>query len=301
MKLSIVLIFTLFIQGCALPKPKTTSILGQPDTVNKLSDDMSLALKTLYLAGYSKGFSDVEQNPGTGSPSVISTAGTIGYFTGVLNPIAGPSFGLSSSAMGWMSLTQGLADKRTVADHLDRQLMAYIPKSLAKTEEDANRLVAESLTNAVARMDGLEGLVYELVTVNYDHAPSVDFKQFTIKTDRNLFYDGDEGVIQGSLRYKRPVRLFYMNQAKLKTVQQTPYTDQEAWLVSVKLYLTPYSELSKRAISIEYADLANQLPDWCFIFKLIDNVPVILNKQEAHLFVKTTHQETVQNKPTSNP
>jgi hypothetical protein len=300
MKLAIMLISVLFIQGCALPKPTSMPVLGQPDLVNVLSDDMSVALKTLYLAGYSKGFSDAEPNPGGGSASIINTAGTIGYFSGALRPIVGPSFGLSGTTMGWLSLTQGLANKRTASDYLDRQLIAYIPKSLAKTEIDAERILAESVTNAVAQMDAIDYLEYENMTVHYDHAPTIDVRQVLIKTKYKLFYDDNEGFSQGTLKYKQPVRLFYMKPAKLKSVQQTPYSDQEAWLLSTKLYLTPYDELSKRSISLEYVDLANQLPEWCFIFKSIDNVPVVLNKQQAHLFVKPTHQKTAQKTPASN-
>lgn len=292
------IILTLFIQGCSVPQKKQTVDL---DEAGILFENMSIAIKTLYLAGVSNGFSDIDQNLGSGSPSVINTAGTVGYFTGVLNPIQGPSFGLSSSTMGWLSLTQGLADKRTPSDKLDRRLMAYIPKSIAKTEMDAKLLMAESMANAIARMDRLDNVKYEVMTINYDNVPNIDFRQVLIKTDRKLFYDGDENVTQGSLRYKRPARLLYMNAAKLKSVKQTPYSNQESWLLTTKLHLTQYSEISKHAISIEYVDLAKQLPEWCFIFKLIDNVPVVLNQDKAHLFVKPTNLKAAHNSSASSP
>jgi hypothetical protein len=108
MKLTKLILLTLLLQGCATNQSQHNNVVESSDKVSVSIDNMSIALKTLYLAGFSKGMSDTQANPGSTSPSIISTTATVGYFTGDLATLGGPSLSFSSSAMGWLSLTQGL-------------------------------------------------------------------------------------------------------------------------------------------------------------------------------------------------
>jgi hypothetical protein len=169
--------------------------------------------------------------------------------------------------------------------------MAYIPKSLAKTQGEAKLLLTKSVAEALARMDSLESVKTEIIDTPIDSVPGLIMQNVQFKTDQNLFVNEGEGVSRDSLKNQRLVRLGYINPGKVKSVEKSPIYEQDSWIVTTKINLTPYTEMSKQYIALEYVELAKQLPEWCFIFKLLNNVPVILNQEKAHLFIKPTDQK----------
>jgi hypothetical protein len=299
MKLTKLILLTLVLQGCATNQSQHNNAVGSSNDVSVSIDNMSIALKTLYLAGFSEGISDTQANTGSTNPSIINSAGTLAYFTGDLASLGGPSFSFSGSQMGWLSLTQGLRGNVRPTDKLDRMIMAYIPKSLAKTQGEAKLLLAKSVAEALARMDSQKGVKPETFDETVDFAPEITMQHMVFQTDRNLFVNGVEGVSQGTMKHGRPVRAAYFNHYIVKSVEKSPISELDSWIVTTKIALTPYTEMSKDDIALEYVELAKQLPEWCFIFKLLNNVPVILNQEKAHLFIKPTDQKGAHIAPVS--
>lgn len=279
-----VFILVVMLLGCTPPQTKTYTEHVIPNDTS----EMSFALKTMHFAGVS-GFSDsVRPESDTSDPSVLGTAATISYLTSGSSPHFGDRLGLSQSSIGLGFILESLRNEKTKSEQYDRMLLAFIPKDLAPTKEDAVKMFNASILDAVKEIDRAvtDEISQEIVDFVYDFAPTVPQQQVLIKTSKPLFYDGNEGVLQGSGKYGRAVRLFYPRPA-VKPMSQSPLGDENVWRVGAMIYLTLYEEpQSKQGYALEYIRFVEQLPERFLMFKLVDRVPTVLQSDKMHLFVK---------------